>query len=218
MINTLPIVCTYHAGTAVFRSTRTASPTILEFYVDDSFYDTSDKIKWFTDTILYTKCTIDATAVNNSSSPLRSVGMYVVLSSLPYDPLCREWPPCRERYNQCYCVWVYIQYLLLCHIFTSLSQNMNYERESKRNKDEGTTVSCWVPYLICECISNFNPCLLTNIYYCICNDIYEYMNDREIWQKRGKGEIIMTLYVVCVMYILLSIVPHPPHLTFLISF
>lgn len=27
----------------------------------------------------------------------------------------------------------------------------------------------------------------------------------------------MTLYVVCVMYILLSIVPHPPHLTFLIS-
>ena len=99
MINTRPIVCTYHAGTAVFRSTRTASPTI-EFYVDDSFYDTSDKIKWFTDTILYTKCTIDATAVNNSSSPLRSVGMYVVLSSLPYDPLCRERPPCRERYNR----------------------------------------------------------------------------------------------------------------------
>ena len=197
MINTLPIVCTYHAGTAVFRSTRTASPTI-EFYVDDSFYDTSDKIKWFTDTILYTKCTIDATAVNNSSSPLRSVGMYVVLSSLPYDPLCRERPPCRERYNQCYCVWVYIQYLLLCHIFTSLSQNMNYERESKRNKDEGTTVSCWVPYLICECISNFNPCLLTNIYYCICNDIYEWQGN--LTEKRERRDNYDTVRCVCYVY------------------
>jgi len=43
-----------------------------------------------------------------------------------------------------------------------------YEQQSKRNDDEGTTVSCCAPYLICLCISNFycvaHPCL-TNVIY-----------------------------------------------------
>ena len=43
-----------------------------------------------------------------------------------------------------------------------------YEQQSKRNDDEGTTVSCFAPYLICLYISNFycvaHPCL-TNVIY-----------------------------------------------------
>lgn len=67
--------------------------------------------------------------------------------------------------------------------FTSClwSQNINlYEQQSKRNDDEGTTVSCCAPYLICLCISNFycvaHPCLTNVIYIQTTVSVY-----RQIW-------------------------------------
>ena len=61
------------------------------------------------------------------------------------------------------------------------SQNINlYEQQSKRNDDEGTTVSCCAPYLICLCISNFycvaHPCLTNVIYIQTTVSVY-----RQIW-------------------------------------
>jgi len=55
--------CTYHAGTAVFRSTRTASPTIEFYVVHTSFYVYIVSTIYTGAPILYAKHTINATAI-----------------------------------------------------------------------------------------------------------------------------------------------------------
>ena len=87
------------------------------------------------------------------------------------------------------------------------SQNINlYEQQSKRNDDEGTTVSCCAPYLICLCISNFycvaHPCLTTNVIYIQTTvSVYNiYEQQVNLIKKRERRENCDTVRCVCYVY------------------
>ena len=80
-----------------------------------------------------------------------------------------------------------------------------YEQQSKRNDDEGTTVSCCAPYLICLCISNFycvaHPCLTNVIYIQTTVSVYNiYEQQANLIKKRERRENCDTVRCVCYVY------------------
>ena len=80
-----------------------------------------------------------------------------------------------------------------------------YEQQSKRNDDEGTTVSCCAPYLICLCISNFycvaHPCLTNVIYIQTTVSVYTiYERQANLIKNRERRENCDTVRCVCYVY------------------
>ena len=80
-----------------------------------------------------------------------------------------------------------------------------YEQQSKRNDDEGTTVSCCAPYLICLCISNFycvaHPCLTNVIYIQTTVSVYTiYERQANLIKNRERRENCDTVRCVCFVY------------------